>query len=278
MKTARLNLSGIALHLFLLCVMAVLLLPIAWMLSTSFKPIDEIFQTPPTWIPENPTVKGFVDGFNPVVIRLFLNSLVIAVLSTVVATFIGALTAYGISRINFVGKHLVLMLFLASLAFPLPLLMIAIYLGFSKIGLLDTYVAVAAGHIVLTIPIVIWILKDFFDSLPIEVEEAAIMDGAKPWFLLLRIVLPMAQPGLVAAAIFVFVTSWNEFVFGLTFISSPEKRPLPAGISLMFMEEFQYRWAELMAIAVLVTVPVLLLFLVFQKQFMRGVTAGAVKG
>ena len=121
-------------------------------------------------------------------------------------------------------------------------------------------------------------MKNFFDQLPIEVEEAAYVDGAGPFYTLFFIVMPMAKPALSAAAIFVFVTSWNELVFGLTFTSSTSMRPLPAGISMLFLQEFEGAWSEMMALAAMVSIPVLLLFLIFQKSFMQGVTAGAVKG
>jgi ABC-type glycerol-3-phosphate transport system permease component len=143
--------------------------------------------------------------------------------------------------------------------------------------LLDTYAAVVIGHMLLTLPIVVWLSKGFIDDLPAEVELSAYVDGAGPLRIFFDMVLPMMRPGLVAAALYVFVTSWNEFVFGLSFTSSTEMRPLPAGISLLFLQEFQYQWPEMMAVATIATLPILLLFLAFQNQFVEGVTAGAVK-
>src|SRR3954452_20284584 len=121
-------------------------------------------------------------------------------------------------------------------------------------------------------------MKDFFDSIPIEIEESAAIDGAHPLIILLRIVVPMVHPGLAAAAIFVFVTSWNEFIFGMTFISSTSMRPLPAGISLKFLMEYQYKWPGMMAVAIVATLPILALFIAGQRYFIEGVTSGAVKG
>ncbi len=156
--------------------------------------------------------------------------------------------------------------------------MISMYINFARLDLLNTYWALILGHSVLTLPIVVWLLKSFFDTLPREVEEAAYIDGAGPFFTLVRIVLPMSRAGLTAAGVFVFVTSWNEFIIGLTFTSSTELRPLPAGISLEFLQEFQYRWAEMMAVATLATLPILVMFLFFQRSFIQGITTGAVKG
>lgn len=258
--------------------LVILLFPIAWMVSTAFKSRFEVFQVPPVWIPRQPTLDAFASIATGAMTRFFLNSLIVAGGAALISTLAGALAAYGLSRVRFRFNNTVLMFFLASMAFPLPLLMISIYTMFSRLGLLDTYFALILGHSFITLPIVVWLLKGFFDSLPIEVEESAYIDGAGPFATLALVVFPMSRPGLAAAAIYVFVTSWNEFILGLTFTSSQEMRPLPAGISLRFLQEFQYQWAEMMAVAVVATAPILLLFLFFQRNFIEGVTTGAVKG
>lgn len=257
--------------------MVALLFPVAWMLVTAFKSPGEVFSVPPRWIPQEPTAKPFGYAFSPIMLRFFLNSIVIAALTALVTTIIGACCAYVISRMRHWATDLLLMFFLASLAFPLPLLMITLYQTISGFGLLDTYFAVVVGHVVLTLPVVIWLLKGFADSLPVEVEEAAYMDGAGLLRIVATIIIPIMKPGFTAAAIYVFVTSWNEFIFGLTFTTSTSMRPLPAGIALLFLQEFQYQWPQMMAVATTASVPVLILFFVFQKHFVEGVTAGAVK-
>ena len=256
---------------------AVLLFPIAWMASTALKPRSEVFLVPPVWIPV-PTLAGFAALLSGHILTFFENSLIVASGSALLATCCGALTAYGLARISFRGGDAVLIMFLAAMAFPVPLLMISMYTLFGSLGLLDTYLALILANAVVALPVVVWLLKGFFDSLPVEVEEAAFIDGASVLQTLLRVVFPMSRPGLAAAAIFVFVTSWNEFAFGLTFTSSTDMRPLPAGISLLFLQEFQYQWPEMMAVAIVATLPILLLFLLFQRNFVEGVTTGAVKG
>ena len=129
----------------------------------------------------------------------------------------------------------------------------------------------------ITLPIVIWLMKGFIDDLPIEVEESAYIDGASIIQIIYKIVFPMTKPGVIASGIYVFVTSWNEFIFGLSFTTSTDMRPLPAGISLVFLQEFQYQWPEMMAVATIATIPILLIFLFLQRYFVQGVTAGAVK-
>ncbi len=266
-----------ALYLLVFASLVVMLFPIAWMISTSFKPGDEIFIPPPRWIPRTPTLDGYRVAFSHAVLVPLLNSLVIAAGSALLATGAGALCAYGVSRMRFRGRGALMAVMLATLGLPIPLLMLTLYVMFSRVGILDTYLGLILGHTAITLPVVVWMLKDFFDVLPQEVEEAAYIDGAGLLYTFWRIVLPMSAPGLAAAAIFVFVTSWNEFVFGLTFTSSASMRPLPAAISLLFLGEFQYRWGDAMAVAVIVTVPVMALFVFFQRFFIQGITAGAVK-
>lgn len=270
--------TSLSLHLLVLLCLAILLLPIVWMLSTSFKPLADVFSYPPRFIPPNPTIEPYEAQFNALLGTYFFNSIVVGLLSAVLATFAGALAAYGLSRFRLPGRSAILMFFLASLAFPIPLLMISMYLMFVNLGLLNTYSGLVIGHTVITLPVCVWLLKNFFDQLPIEVEEAAFVDGASRTYTLFRIVLPMARPALGASAIFVFVTSWNELLFGLTFTSSTDMRPLPAGISMSFLTEFEGAWSEMMALSVMVSLPVFLLFVFFQRTFMSGVTAGAVKG
>jgi ABC-type glycerol-3-phosphate transport system permease component len=266
------------LYCLVLASLVILLLPIAWMLSTSFKPLEDVFSYPPRWIPEHFTLANYRAQLNVLLGTYFLNSVIVGACSAVLSTLAGALAAYGLARYRFRGNAAVLMFFMASLAFPIPLLMISMYILFVHLHLLNTYAALVIGHTVITLPVAVWLLKSFFDQLPVEIEEAAYVDGASPMYTLWRIVLPMARPALAASAIFVFVTSWNELLFGLTFTSSNDMRPLPAGISMSFLTEFEGQWGEMTALATMVSIPIFLLFVFFQKTFMRGVTAGAVKG
>lgn len=270
--------ARLALYLSLTCAVAIMLLPIAWMLSTAFKSSSEVFQIPPTWIPRHISFESFRLALTPIILRFFLNSVIVAAGTTLLSLLAGSLAAYALSRFHFPGGQAILLFFLASMAFPLPLLMISMYVMFANLNLLNSYWALILGHTVLTLPLVVWLLKSFFDSLPRDVEAAAYVDGAGPFYTLFRIVMPMARPGLAAAGVFVAVTSWNEFVIGLTFTTSTNLRPLPAGISMVFLQEFQYRWPEMMAVATLATIPIFVLFLFFQRSFVQGVTAGAVKG
>jgi ABC-type glycerol-3-phosphate transport system permease component len=257
-----------------LCVM---LFPVAWMLVTSIKRQEDIFVTPPIWIPAAPTLQAYEVAFSATIMTALANSLVVAIGAALLSTLAGALCAYGVARSRFRGRAAFMGVMLGSLGLPIPLLMLTLYILFSRFGILDTRISLILSHSAITLPVVVWMLKDFFEALPPDIEEAAFIDGASLYSCFWRIVVPMTAPGLSAAAIFVFVTSWNEFIFGLAFTTSTDVRPLPAMISLLFLGEFQYRWGDAMAVAVVVTIPVMTLFVFFQRYFIQGITAGAVK-
>ena len=254
-----------------------LLFPIAWMLSTALKERGDVFVNPPVWIPEHITFAAFASALRGDMARFLLNSLWIAACTAALSTAAGALAAYPMSRRRTASTRLALGYLVASIAFPAPLLLISTYIVSAQLDLIDTYLIVILVNCVFTLPVCIWTLKSFFDGLPLEIEEAAMIDGAGPFRTLLRIVGPIARPGLTAAGIYAFVTAWNDLTIGLTLTTSTEMRPLPAGISVTFLQEFQYQWPEMMAIASVATLPILALFIAFQGNFIEGVTAGAVK-
>ena len=270
-------LRRLALYAIVAASLCVMLFPIAWMVVTSFKPVEEVFALPPTIVPQAPTLQAYKVAFSATIMTALVNSLIIATGAAVISTAAGALCAYAVSRSRFRGRVAFMTLLLATLGLPIPLLMLTLYILFAAAGLLNTHLCLILSHAAITLPIVVWMLKDFFDALPTDIEEAAFIDGASLFTCFWRIVVPMTAPGLAAAAIFVFVTSWNEFIFGLAFATSASVRPLPAMISLLFLGEFQYRWGDAMAVAVVVTVPVMALFVFFQRYFIQGITAGAVK-
>lgn len=254
-----------------------LLLPIYWLVTTSFKPLQDLFVVPLQFWPKNFTFDNYFAQSDPRLFRFFINSLIVSTASAVLSTFAGALCAYAISRFRFKNKNLLLLFFLAAMAFPVPLLMITMYGTFLKLGLLDTYWALILGTTATGLPLSVWLITNFINQIPVDMEEAALLDGASPFEVLIHIVLPMIRPGLAASGIFVFVTSWNEILMGLTFVTSPELRTLPAGITLTFLGEFEGDWSEMMALAVLVTLPVFALFMTMQKSILKGMTAGALK-
>jgi len=271
------KINSLAAYTIAISAFAFLLLPVYWLVVTSFKPIESLFVVPPQLWPYEFTFTNYVNQFDTQLIRLFQNSLIVSGAAAVLSTFAGSLCAYVISRFYFRFKSTLLLFFLAAMAFPVPLLMITMYSTFNQLGILDTYWALILGNTAMGLPMSVWLMTKFIDQIPVDMEEAGLLDGASPFSVLIHIVLPMVRPGLAASGIFVFVSSWNELLMGLTFVSSPEVRTLPAGITLAFLGEFEGDWSEMMALAVMVTLPVFLLFMVMQKSFLRGMTAGALK-
>lgn len=271
------HINAMAAYTIAIAVFAFLLLPVYWLVVTSFKPLEDLFTVPPQLIPYNFTFKNYVAQFDTRLLGYFINTVIVAGAAAALSTFAGSLCAYAISRFRFRGKNMLLLFFLAAMAFPVPLLMITMYSTFLKLGLLDTYWALILGNTATGLPLSIWLMTNFINQIPVDMEEAALLDGASPFEVLIHVVLPMVRPGLAASGIFVFVSSWNELIMGLTFISSAELRTLPAGITLSFLGEFEGDWSEMMALAVLVTLPVFVLFMVMQKSILKGMTAGALK-
>ena len=196
----------------------------------------------------------------------------------IITTIVGAMTAYALSRFAIPGKSTIMLFFLSSLAFPIPLLMMSMYILLMKMGLLDTLLSMIIGHTVITLPITVWLMKNFIDQIPKEIEEAAYVEGASFLRIIFFIIFPLSTPALTASALFVFVTSWNELFFGLSFISSPDLRTVPVGISQSFLQEFKTDWTGMMSLAVIVTLPIGIIFVFLQKSFLRGMIAGSVKG
>jgi multiple sugar transport system permease protein len=271
------RINALAAYTLAVSAFAFLLLPVYWLVVTSFKPIESLFVVPPELWPHDFTVQNYINQFDPSLLRLFYNSVIVSGSAALLSTFAGSLCAYAISRFYFRFKSALLLFFLASMAFPVPLLMITMYTTFNSMGLLDTYWALILGNTAMGLPLSVWLMTNFIDQIPVDMEEAALLDGASPFAVLFHIVLPMVRPGLAASGIFVFVSSWNELLMGLTFVSSPEVRTLPAGITLSFLGEFEGDWSEMMALAVMVTLPVFLLFMIMQKSILKGMTAGALK-
>ena len=264
-------------HIMVISALTALLLPVYWLVLTSFKPLEDLFVSPPQLIPENFTFKNYIAQFNPFLIQLFINSFVVASATAFFSTFAGSLCGYAISRFAFNQKRIVLIFFIAAMAFPTPLLMMSMYSMFLKMNILDTYFALILGHTATTLPLTVWLMTNFIDQVPVDMEEAALVDDVSPFQILIHIILPMVRPGLAASAIFVFIASWNELIMGLIFVSSPEVRTLPAGITNSFLGEFEGDWSEMMALAVMVTLPIFLIFMVTQKSVLKGMTSGAIK-
>lgn len=272
-KTGGLVLSYALLAVFLVVAM----FPFFWMLSTSLKSTDAIFSIPPKFIPETFHLDAYLkiwekgDFF-----RYFLNSFQVAVLTTAFAMLISMMAGLGFGRYQFRGRKALQLLLLLAQMFPLVLLVTPYYTIMRNLGILNTHFSLFLAYTSFVIPFSVWMLTNYFKALPVELEEAAMIDGCTKVWALVRVTVPLSAPGIVATAINAFILAWNEFLFAQTFIDSPELRTLPIGLKT-FMGQYSTDWNLLMAGAVISTVPVIVLFIFLQKHLVAGLTSGAVK-
>jgi len=248
------------------------------MVSTAFKTTEETYTSPPLWIPHYPTIKNFLYIVKRGAFLIyFRNSVIVAVSTTIITIILSSLAGYSFSRFKFFGGHSLLLLFLITQMFPGALLIIPLFQIIKFLKLLNTLYALVLSHITFSLPLCTWLMKGFFDQIPQELEEAAMIDGCSRISAMIYIIFPLALPGIIAASIFSFIGSWDEFIFALTFTSSDRVRTLPIGLQ-RFIGSYEIYWNHLGAASVLTTIPVIILFLFIQKYMVKGLTAGSVKG
>ena len=252
--------------------------PIYWMFVTSIKPNEEVFAFPPSFIPTSVTAVHYQNFFqNPDLLRYLMNSLMVATTTMLLSLIIASYAAYSFSKFRYKGRRSFMFLTLSAQMFPQALLLITLYLMFARLKLLDTYLVLVLAFTTFTLPLCIWMLKGYFDKVPNELLEAAKIDGASRLQIIHKIVLPIAKPALVATGIFAFMRGWNDFIYALTLVGR-EKQTLPPGLVLTYIGEFQSSWADMMAASLIVSLPLVIGFIIFQRHIISGLTAGAVKG
>ncbi|MBP1774210.1 MAG: mannitol transporter permease [candidate division NC10 bacterium] len=262
--------------LALLPVLAWTLFPLYWILTASFKTELSLYAKPPQWV-FGPILENYKRVlFNIPFFEYLWNSTLIAMGTTVGSLVLGTLAGYGFSRVKFRGSEALRFLVLLTRMVPRMTLVVPYYLMMLKIGMLDTYTGLVIAYISFALPFSIWLLIGFFDDVPIEVEEAAMVDGCTPLGTLIRVVIPIAAPGLAVAAIFAFLVSWNEFLFALI-LSGPASKTLPVVIAGL-TTDLGPLYGEMSAAAVMVMLPNVVMTLVMQRYVVRGLTLGAVKG
>jgi multiple sugar transport system permease protein len=252
--------------------------PFAWMLLSSIKTLGELYTVPPAWIPKVPTLANYWNVLTVSNIpRYFLNSVVISAGSTAIALALAIFAAYGFARFRFAGKPFFEAFVLIGQLLPTAAIIVPLYMVLSGLGLINTWLGLILVYLILTLPLSVWMLIGYFSTIPLELEESAIVDGCSRLGVLMRITLPLSLPGVVAVVIYSFVTTWNEFIFALCLANDSRSKTLPIGLS-EFSTEFNTDWGAVMAASMVMTIPIALLFLVFQKLFVGGLTAGATKG
>ncbi len=260
-----------------LVVLAVILLPFFWMISVSLKPADEPFAIPANLWPDRATLENYMTAFRPEFKIYFLNSIIVSFSTVLITVTLALLAAYSFTR-NQTRLILILMsLVIIAQMFPASAIIIPIYKLMRSADLLNTYTSLILAYVTMTLPIAIWMLRGFLARLPKELDEAAAVDGCGPIRTFLFVILPLCRPGIIATSVFVLIVTWQEFLFALSFTSTKEMRTLPVGMN-DFIGQYGIRYGELMASSVLISVPVIAIFFLLQRQFVAGLTAGAVKG
>jgi multiple sugar transport system permease protein len=273
-------LGGPVLWLGLALLVAFALAPFLWVALTSFKTRQELYATPLQYLPSALTVTNYVDAWTAKLTpfsRFFANSLWVSSVTMVATTVISILAGYAIARFRFAGRQTFLLIFLATQMFPAVLLIAPLLSQWYALGLIDTYQVLIYSNFSFTVPFTVWMLVGYFESIPRELEESAMMDGCGRLGALCRVVLPLAAPGIAATAIFAFVSSWSELLFAITFTTQTEMRTLSAGL-LFMVGQYEIQWGQLSAGVMISTIPVAVLFVFLQRHLIRGLTAGALKG
>ena len=261
----------------------VTLFPIFWMVSTAFKPPTEIYSLTPRPLPAHPTWSNFANVLNGSVIGMpywtFLrNSLVVTLSAVLVSSVVALLAAVAVARFRFRFRSTYLIMLLIVQMLPQQALVIALFLDFRAVNLLDSLLGLILLYIAFSLPVTIWMLRNFVATVPRELEEAAAIDGAGPLNVFFRVLLPLVAPGLVTTSVFAFIFAWNEFIFALTFLGTDTaKYTLPIYVTYFFSKG-SVDWGAIMAASTLFTLPVMIFFLIVQRRLRTGLLAGAVKG
>lgn len=252
------------------------LAPLLWLLSLSFKSESE-WNATPHFFPQHPTLHNYIEAFTDSPLpQFFFNSVVVSGFALALSLFFGALAAYVIAKKTFPLRKLFFYMIIAVRMIPALLSIIPLYVIMYKVGLLNTYAALIIAYVATGIPVVTWIMESFFESIPAELEEAAMLDGCSQFKVFYKIILPLAVPGLGASAIFVFVRIWNEYIIALSLTSTTIMRTLPVGIKNALGARMA-DYGSMSAYSVIAIIPILIIFLCFQRYFVSGLTTGSVK-
>jgi trehalose/maltose transport system permease protein len=261
-----------------LVVVVVSVFPFYYAILTSLKTGTSLFEV--NYLPTNPSFANYVSvmsqGSFP---RNLFNSVVVATLVVGLALLMAVTAAFALSRVRFRGRGLLLLTILSVSMFPQIAVLAGLFELVRAFGLFNSIWSLVFSYTIFTLPFTVWVLTTFMRDLPIEIEEAAIVDGASPWVIITKVFMPLMWPALVTTGLLAFIAAWNEFLFALTFTSSNDTRTVPVAIALLSgSTQFETPWGNIMAASVLVTVPIVVLVLIFQRKIVAGLTAGSVKG
>ena len=275
--------SSVALTVALLALAVLWLSPIAWVVVTSLKPAPDIIRLPPEWIPWPPTGAHYHEVLlgssrTARIGRAFVNSLVVAMGSVILVLATSAMAAYPLARMRFPGRDLVFVLLVGSLMIPNAVLLVPQYVLTQRLGWLSTYQGLIVPEAAMIFAFGVFLLRQFFVTMPRELEDAALIDGAGPWQVFSRIIIPLSQPVLAALAIFAFRSAWNDFLWPLIAVNEPEMFPLPVALALLRSAYSSESYGPIMAGAALSALPLLVVFVVANRRIVEGVRLSGLKG
>lgn len=275
-------LTRLPFYLLIAAIALYCLFPFYWVVRSSFTPEVNLFQTPIQYFPTHPTLANYRGALSASFFTdALLNSAIVAGSVTLLSLAIGSSAAFALGRFRFHGRSFVLYLVLSMTIFPQIAILGALYTTITRLNLYDTLGALVFSYLIFTLPFTIWVLTSFMRTLPGDLEEAAYVDGATPLQVFWKVLLPLIAPGLVTTGLLAFISAWNEYLYALSFIQSPNHYTVPLAITSFVSKTgsaFAVPWGQIMAATVIITLPLIVLVLVLQKRIIAGLTAGAVKG
>jgi N,N'-diacetylchitobiose transport system permease protein len=278
-RSARRRARSAGWNVLALVLCAVMVFPVFWMLSTAFKPDDEINGETPTWFSLSPTLQHFRDAMNrPYFWETVQNSLIVVCVTVVASIVLAFLAAVALAKYRFTGRRAFLVLMIGILMLPAAGLVIPLYVVLARYHLTNTLTGVILTYMTFVLPFAVWTLRGFVLGIPKELEEAAMVDGSSRLGAFVRILLPLVAPGLVATSVFVFITTWNEYIFASVLLSDQSNQTVTVWLSYFYGTSRNTDWGGLMAASTLTAIPVVVFFLLVQRRIMFGLTAGAVRG
>ena len=281
-KPLRKRLLRVPFYLLIAAIFIYTVFPFYWAIRSSITPETELFTTPLQYFPSNPTLAHYREVLSSGDFqRALINSTIVAGAVTLISLVLGAIASYALGRFRFRGRSFAMYLMLSLTIFPQIAILGALFTLINDFGLYNTLPALIFSDLILTLPFTVWVLTSFMAALPKDLEEAAYVDGATPFQVFYKVLLPLVAPGLVTVGLLAFITAWNEFLYALSFTQDPEHHTITVAITTFTSGKgntFEQPWGQIMAATVIVTVPLIVLTLILQRRILAGLTAGAVKG
>ena len=268
----------VILWIAIILLLCVFLFPIYWMFIGSLKENETLMRMPPQLYPTLQTLSHYQTILSTAKYLQFIkNSLIVALGTVVVNLILATFSGFSLSRYRVPGRKFIMMFMLSAQVFPVVVIVISLYTFFRHLNLMNSYLGLILADVAMSLPLSVWMLKSFVDAVPPSLDEAAHLDGCSRMMTLTHVVLPLMKPGMLAVGIYAFLQSWDDYMLGLVIMTKTKMKTLPVGISETFLGEFGFDYAGMMTMSVVASLPVLLLFLIFQKYMVAGLTGGAVK-